>query len=67
MNLTALKVGVLEPTGGINGECVVDGDVLTITNVEGRYNMFNGVWKKNVNLEEYINNPPASVLAADVI
>jgi hypothetical protein len=53
----------------INGECIVDGNVLTITNVEGRYNMFNGIWKKkkNIDLEEYMNNPPASVRAADVI
>jgi hypothetical protein len=53
----------------INGDCIVDGDVLIITNVEGRYGMFNGAWKKvkDINLEEYINNPPAAVRMANVI
>jgi hypothetical protein len=53
----------------INGECVVDGNILTIKNVEGRYNLFNGEWRKikDIDIEEYINNPPASVRAANVI
>jgi hypothetical protein len=53
----------------INGDCAANKDALTITNVEGRYSLFNGTWKKksDIKLEEYVNNPPASVRAADVI
>jgi hypothetical protein len=34
----------------IKGECVVKGNVIIISNVEGRYVAFNGEWKKTENL-----------------
>jgi hypothetical protein len=53
----------------IKGECSVNGNVLTISNVEGRYSAFNGAWEKteDINIEEYIKNPPASARPAGVI
>ncbi len=49
----------VEFTEAINGKCSVDGNVLIISDIAGRYSMFNGTWNKieDINLDD-INNPP---------
>jgi hypothetical protein len=53
----------------IKGECGVGGNILTISNVEGRYSAFNGAWEKieNINLENFIHTPSVPVRLAGVI
>jgi hypothetical protein len=46
----------------INGNCIVNNNVIIISNVAGRYEAFNGNWKKikDMDLREYTKKPSAA-------
>jgi hypothetical protein len=52
----------LEVVEVINGNCIVNGNDIIISNVVGRYEVFNGEWKKikEMDLSEYTKRPSAA-------
>jgi hypothetical protein len=47
----------------VSGKCTVDSSILTISDVSGRYEVFNGTWQRidDIDLEKIIENPLSPV------